>query len=160
MLVHKQRGASCTSLVSIGGRPSVAADDRSIVSRNDAFPRSPEIDPDALIELAQSEFGLVESTADLCELCWAVAAHCAARGHPGDWSMIEVPAFLDAVEHGYERQERLRILRGWSRLIAWMHELGLLRDELFGAYRDQTRSWLLERVRLGRALELILWEQH
>lgn len=118
--------------------------------------------PDALIELAQSELGFAPSSMALCELCWAVAAHCSARGHAGDWHRIEVPGFLDALERAYAKDDLIEMLSRWVALIFWLPEVGLLQEGVQRAYVEQTQSWLMQRVRLGQALESLLmnWGAH
>lgn len=118
-----------------------------------------QVEPDVLIELAQSELGMEQSSFVLCELCWAIAAHCSARGHPGNWSLIEVPMFLDALEGGYAVQDLGKLVRLWVQLSAWMHDLGLLDERSYRAYRSQTDAWLRLRVRVGRTFEALLGDE-
>lgn len=120
---------------------------------------SANIDPDALIELAQSELGLVAPSLALCELCWAIQAHCSARGHAGAWNCIEVPMLLDALERGYSVQDLGELIRLWFELIEWMPALGLLQPQQAQAYAEQTRGWLLLRVRVGRMFASFLDRQ-
>lgn len=109
------------------------------------------IDPDALIELAQSELGLSPPSTALCELSWAIAAHCAARGHPGKWQLLEVPSFLEELERAYNSDDLLALLDMWILLSAWMPAVGLLEEGVRRDYAEQTRAWLSERVQLGQA---------
>lgn len=109
------------------------------------------IDPDALIELAQSELGLSPPSTALCELSWAIAAHCAARGHPGRWQLLEVPSFLEELERAYTSDDLLGLLDMWILLMGWMPAVGLLGEGVQHDYAEQTKSWLLAKVHLGQA---------
>lgn len=115
------------------------------------------LDPDALAELAAETTTMLDiaGMSMLRECCWAVQAHCSARGFAGRWDRIEVPELLECWARSYRLTELLSLLELWMRLTAWLGDLALLPEPTTWLYREESLVWIRAQALRGRAFRAL-----